>query len=309
MKALIIGFGSIGKRHYDILCGLIGSGNVGVVSRRETGLDKSYGSLAEVTDINEYGYFVIASKTCEHFEDLCHINNSVEDKIILCEKPLFERSRSMVSLKNHVYVGYNLRFHPVVMKCRELLGIYGKVLFVRSYVGQYLPSWRPGTDYRDSYSAKKEEGGGIMMDCSHDIDIIRFLFGRIVSFNAYNDKISDLEITSDDYFSMIGRTEGGVLFSLNMDYISKKAARVIEINTEEATIVADIIGKTITLTTRSGETEIMHFPEIDRNTTYTAMHESIIEKKDNHCADYADGLDIASIFDNVRKNNLKQVWQ
>lgn len=309
MKALIIGFGSIGKRHYDILGGLLGFENISVVSRRENGADRSYRYLAEVKDIVEYDYFVIASKTCEHFKDLNYINDSVTGKTILCEKPLFEKSLNIENLKNEVYVGYNLRFHPVVLKCKELLGEYGKVFSSRSYIGQYLPSWRPGMDYRESYSAKAEEGGGIMLDCSHDIDIIQFLFGQIKFFNAYDDKISELEITSDDYFAMIGKTELGINFTLNMDYISKKPARTIEINTEEATILADIVGKTIIITRKDGETEGLYFPDVERNTTYIAMHESVIKNKNNHCAVYEDGSNLALIFDDIRKNNLRQVWK
>lgn len=309
LKALIIGFGSIGRRHHEILCGLIGSQNVEVVSRRETGLSSAYRSMDDISDLNFYDYFIVASKTSEHFRDIEYINSRTEGKIILSEKPLFETHRSLGTVRNKIYVGYNLRFHPAVADCLELLASCGKIFSARFYVGQYLPGWRTGTDYRDSYSAKKEEGGGITLDCSHDIDLVQFFFGRITDFAAFNDKISDLEITSDDYLMMIGRTDKGVLFSLSMDYISKKPSRVIDIHAEHKTVCIDLVNGTISSTGKDGKTENRDFTDLQRNTTYKSMHEAVISGRKNNCASYEDGVELASLFDKIRKNNLKQDWK
>jgi predicted dehydrogenase len=235
MKVLIIGFGSIGKRHHQILTGLLGQENVYIVTRRETDTENRYSSLYSVNDIYDFDYFVIASRTSEHFGDLNYINSKVSGKTILVEKPLFETKRPALKINNKVFVAYNLRFHPLIIQCKEKLK-NKKIISAKFYAGQYLPTWRPNTDYRTSYSAKKEEGGGILLDYSHDIDLIRYLLGEIDVSESINAKISDLEITSDDYLSMFGITKNNIHFSLSLDSISKIQKRDIQINTENETI-------------------------------------------------------------------------
>jgi predicted dehydrogenase len=309
MKALVVGFGSIGQRHYDILSRILSADNVTIVSRRDIDVVKSYKTISDVTDINDYSYFVIGSKTIEHYDDLVKINSLVSNKIILVEKPLFESFYHLSDIKNKVFVAYNLRFHPLVLECKELLNSCGRVLSARFYAGQYLPTWRVGTDYRNSYSAKKDEGGGIMLDYSHDIDLVQFLLGKITHFKSVNDKISDLDITSDDYYSMIGITENNVFFSLELDSISKKQRRTIVINSEEQTIEIDLINNILEVTDKNSITYRKQLDTLQRNTTFEKMHTDIINGKYNTPACYEEGLSLAKLFDSSRVNNLLREWK
>ncbi len=309
MKALVIGFGSIGRRHYDILCSLLGVNNVAVVSRRDIEVENSFRSINDVNHITDYDYFVIGSKTIEHFSDLKTINTLVSNKIILVEKPLFESLIDLDNINNRILVAYNLRFHPLVLECRDILKTCSKILSASFYAGQYLPTWRVGTDYRNSYSAKKEEGGGIMLDYSHDIDLVQFLLGRVTYFKSMNDKISDLEISSDDYYSMIGKTDQNVLFSLELDSISKKQKRTIQINAEEKTIELDLFRNIIEVTSKGGMTERKQLDTLERNTTFLKMHNDILAKDFSIPASYEDGLSLAKLFDSSRENNLLKVWK
>ena len=103
MRALVIGYGSIGKRHYDVLSEILGKENVYVVTRRECGLENSFTGLKYIDDMNQYDYFIIASKTIEHYDDLIFINSIVKNKKILVEKPLYETTKSKIELFNKVY--------------------------------------------------------------------------------------------------------------------------------------------------------------------------------------------------------------
>jgi hypothetical protein len=86
MQSLIVGFGSNGKRHYDILINNLGKRKVFIVSRREISIENSFHSLKDISDIDDYNYFVISTKIMEHFEDLKYINSKVNNKIILVGK-------------------------------------------------------------------------------------------------------------------------------------------------------------------------------------------------------------------------------
>ena len=102
-------------------------------------------------------------------------------------------------------VGYNLRVDPCLQKYRELIraDFVGRVLSVRAEVGQYLPSWRPGSDYRDTVTARADLGGGVLFELSHEIDYLQWIFGDAKSVYASLSKQSDLDINVEDTAHMI----------------------------------------------------------------------------------------------------------
>ena len=97
-------------------------------------------------------------------------------------------------------MGFQFRFHPGLLRCRELIdaGRIGKPLSFRAEWGEYLPGWHPWEDYRKSYSARKDLGGGVLLTLSHPLDYIRWFFGDPEWIWAMNGKISDLELDVDD---------------------------------------------------------------------------------------------------------------
>ena len=307
MKALVVGFGSIGKRHYDILASFLGDHNVYIVTRRETRLKNSFTSLESVEDISVFDYFVIASKTSEHYDDLKYINSKVFEKKILVEKPLYESIKPNFKILNQVFVAYNLRFHPLIIQCKERLR-NKKIISARFYAGEYLPMWRPGSDYRNSYSAKKEEGGGILLDFSHDIDLVGYLLGEIDKLEAFNSKISNLDITSDDYMSMIGVTKNNIHFSLSLDSISKIQKREIQINLESETIEIDLVGNTLKIKEVTSDMLTYELNDYVRNTSFENMHQLIINANIKEIATYDDGIRLSRIFDDLRSNSAQKEW-
>src|SRR5262249_44881068 len=105
---------------------------------------------------------------------------------LFIEKPLSHSWDGVEELRHEVrrrglvtMVGCNMRFHPGPARVHELLrrGAIGRPLAARIFTGSYLPDWRPGTDYRKSYSASSERGGGVLLDCIHEIDLALWYFG------------------------------------------------------------------------------------------------------------------------------------
>ena len=230
MKVLIIGYGSIGKRHEEVLLSIDGIEQIDIVTQQTLVNKVTYINLEEVFEITKYDYYIIASQTSSHYEQLRYLESKVSGKLIFCEKPLFKTKEQLQIVNNLVYVGYVLRFHPLVKTLRELIKDK-KVISVNVNCGQYLPTWRPESDYKDSYSAKKEEGGGVLLDLSHEIDYIQWLFGKIEELQSYQLKVSDLEIDSDDLTMIIGKTKKETIINMSIDYISKITYRKMLVHT------------------------------------------------------------------------------
>ena len=301
MKVLLIGYGSIGKRHYEVLSAIGSVTQIDVVTAQILSELTTYGSIEQVKNLEDYGYIVIASETYKHHDQIEYLENNTKSKIILCEKPLFDTSRSIEVKNNVVYVGYVLRFHPILQKICLLLN--GEdILFTQIRWGSYLPLWRPGIDYRKSYSASKEQGGGVLLDLSHEIDYMQWLFGSVETISAYQSKISDLEIDSDDIVSATGKTDKQVIFTISLDYISKIPMREITIHTNDKTIEADLINNTLKIGTKEGAVETVEIESFDRNDLFRQMHLSALGNKDNLCT-LLEGLKVMKTISTIQEQN------
>ncbi|BDY13557.1 isomerase [Hydrogenimonas cancrithermarum] len=309
MRVLQVGFGSIGRRHNEILKDFEEIESIDLVSRQNIDLEgKRFSSIHDIETFDPYDYIVIANETSKHYDTLEHVVNHVNGKRILVEKPLFCRNRSLDIHDNRVFVAYNLRFHPIIEALRTILE-NKKILYVNILTGQYLPTWRPGTDYRDSYSASLQKGGGVLRDLSHELDYAAFLFGDIVTFSSINDKISNLEISSDDIFTAIGRTERGTILNITMDYLSKTPLRRIVVHTDEMTVEANLVESSLRIYDERGTSETI-VKETARNDTYRKMHEAIIRGDAENLCTYNEGIKTMELIekagDYVRKDTYDQ---
>lgn len=270
MKTLVIGYGSIGKRHAGILAKDLGL-HIEIVTSQDIQAFPSYPKLEDV-DIDTYDYFVIASETVKHLDQLQYLDTKLSGKTILVEKPIFLPEQNYTpSGNNRIFIGYNLRYHWIIQHIKDLT-TDEQVLFVHSYTGQYLPTWRE-RDYRLSYSADRAKGGGILMDYSHDIDYLQYLVGEIDIIGGVNDKISDLEMDADDIASVIGKSQSGTIVNFTIDCISKLKTRQIILHTNNKTIFADFNNEYINI-----NGEIIR-QSTERNQTYRDMHEDVLFDK------------------------------
>jgi predicted dehydrogenase len=280
LKVLLIGFGSIGKRHYEVLSNLSEIKTIDLVTKQNIEDKICYKTLEGVLDISKYDYFVIASETSKHFEQLKYLEDNVKNKLIFCEKPLFKSKKELTIKKNQVFIGYVLRFHPLLEKLKTFLKDED-ILLANAKCGQYLPYWRPNTDYKNCYSAKKEDGGGVLLDLSHEIDYVQWLCGNIDEIKSYQRKISDLDITSDDLTMIIGKTTKNVMVNISIDYISKITHRRLFIETFENTYDLDFILNKLIKRNKSGLEEIYSFSNLERNEMFEKMHLDTLNQQDN----------------------------
>lgn len=301
MKVLIIGYGSIGKRHDEVLSTFSEIKSIDLVTKQKIVNRISHKSIEDIKKISQYDYFVVASPTNKHFEQLKFLEENVKNKLIFCEKPLFESKQELEIKNNKVLIGYVLRFHPLLEKLKEFIKDEN-VIFANAKCGQYLPSWRPNTDYRDSYSAKKEEGGGVLLDLSHEIDYVQWLCGHIDEIKSYQVKISDLKINSDDLTMLIGKTNKDILINISIDYISKITHRKLLIETSENTYELDFVTNQLIKKDKTGLEERYSFSNLDRNTIFKKMHLDIFKEQKNICT-FQEALRVMDTISTIQEQN------
>jgi len=295
---LVIGYGSIGARHAGILASMSQVDEVYVLSSQEYTPYKTIRSMKEIKEIDP-DYIVVASNTSNHFEELCYLENSFRDKIILVEKPLFRQYHDLNIQNNSVWVGYNLRFHPLIQLIKKKTD--GKDLWhIQVFCGSYLPEWRPGRDYRDTSSSKRESGGGVLLDLSHELDYVQWLAGGITPEFVRHEKVSDLEIETEDLMLLTGRMENRASIHITLNYFTRKAVRQIIIDGKGISIQADLIAKTATFH-EDGEAFDYTWPDLSGNASYEAEHEALLSGNASNACTYEEGLETMRLIDTIRE--------
>ncbi len=252
-KILIVGLGSIGRRHVRNLRALLPDAELAALRRQPDaepvpGVDHQYHELSGAIAFRPDAA-IIASPATEH---LSTARSLVENAIpVLVEKPFAERLEGLPELiegaaSRHVplFVAYNLRFHPLLSRVRSMLarGGIGRVLSVRAEVGQYLPDWRPGQAYQQSVSARRALGGGALLELSHELDYIYWLFGRPARVFASGGRLGDLDIDVEDMVSLVLRYDGTApVVNISLDFLQRAVTRQFKIVGTEGTILGDMI--------------------------------------------------------------------
>jgi len=298
MKALVIGYGSIGKRHYEILSSLSQILSCDVITKQNVKMIQTYPSLQEC-DLEQYDYIVIASKTSLHYEQLLFIEQNVQGKIILVEKPLFSRNKQLFIVRNKVFVAYNRRFYPIMKKIKKLCSkdicYYAHVL-----TGEYLPNWREAREYTQSYSVKKSEGGGVLLDLSHELDYLSWIFPSMQILYSYDAKVSDLEIDSDDLCVVIAKSNQ-TLINMSIDYISKQFEQKITIHLGSSSLYADLKRMQLVQVFKDKSVKEYDFSRYERNYSFKKMHQSLLFKNQNRCCSYEEGLKVMEYIQNIQE--------
>lgn len=308
-KVVVIGAGSIGTRHARILEDL--GCQVTVVSRH---LPEGKGVLRDVGPaLTELGpdYVLIANETSLHFETLAQVREIGYEGPILVEKPLFKdplprdagaaEAVQTIQPINNIFVGYNLRFHPLLRKLKEMVNAQ-RVVSVQAYVGKYLPDWRPETDHRQSYSASKDKGGGVLRDLSHELDYIMWIFGDWQAAAASGGHLSALEIETEDVFDILLTTERAESVSIHLDYLDRIGRRHVFVNTESETIWVDLLNGTI----RRGA-DVASF-EIERDLTYREMHLSLLTGHADPACSFTEGVRVMELIAACERAAAERTW-
>ena len=153
--------------------------------------------------------------------------------------------KKIKNIKNKTYVGYNLRFHPLLKKLINLVK-HKKIYSININCSSYLPSWRTNVHYTLSSSSEDKNGGGVLKDLSHEIDYLRLLKKKII-VNSYKfKKISDLKIKTKDYF-YLNAYSGKTMIDLTLKYHSLKEFRYISIDCKNFNYYLDFLNNQLNI--------------------------------------------------------------
>jgi predicted dehydrogenase len=167
-------------------------------------------------------------------------------------------------------VGYQLRAHPALRGLANAAkaGRWGRLLGLRAQLGQYLPDWRPWQDYRDSYTARKALGGGIVLDGSHEIDLALWLAGPASSVYCSAKRVSRLEIDVEDLAALTLEFRSGAIGEIHLDMVSRAYRRGLELSFEKATVLWDWPSMELSAYSASSKKWARRKFELDFNTLY-----------------------------------------
>lgn len=274
---LIVGLGSIGRRHMTNLAAR-NPGARFTVLRHAQAPDPLCDRLGAVvtTDAQAalagaYDLAVISSPSANHIDTLpALIARAVP---LLVEKPVVtsaadcDRIESLLAAAPPAIrvAGFNFRHLPVLQQMRRIIGSgqLGRLVRASFTAGQYLPDWRPGTDYLAGYSADAARGGGVELDLVHEIDLARWFFGEMALQYACGGRLSGLGLASNDVSVMVmAPAQGsgkGPLVQVALDYVSRKRLRHYEVVGDLGGLCWDISG-TLDLITPDGRETIAHVP-------------------------------------------------
>lgn len=253
LKACFVGVGSIAKRHIKNLRRIAGERNIDLeldVFRRQPGpvegVDRVYWDMREVP--SDYDVIFITNPTDRHLGSLRQFHD--KGKHFFIEKPVvslsqIEEAEAFETRESSVYyVACPLRYNAVIRYIRENVRAED-VLSVRSISSSYLPDWRPGQDYRETYSAHRDMGGGVSLDLIHEWDYLTYLFGWPRKISCMLGRKSALEIDSDDYAIYLAEYDDKIA-EVHLDYFGRQTLREIQLFTKEETILGDIARNRIT---------------------------------------------------------------
>ncbi len=256
MNVLVIGRGSIGRQHAATLASLKTTLGLTVhIFEPSSHSPAYYRELARVLEHLRIQAAFVCNPTSMHAKTtLACLDAGVH---VFVEKPIasaydkktfVHMARLAKEKKLTLMVGYDMRFSPWIVKAKELVesGAIGKVVGARIIAGQYLPHWRPGQEYRTSYSAKKALGGGVLLDLSHELDYLLWLMPKKVA-GVIGERVhtGHLPIETEDIASITVRFADKSLAHVYVDYLTVPYRRSLELYGEEGTLLWDMNAGTL----------------------------------------------------------------
>jgi len=229
MKILVVGYGSIGKRHVKNLLSITKSEIIICTKRKNLNISKKKNvkifdslekCLAEKPDIG-----FIANETSFHLPIAIKLARKGIDLFI--EKPLSNSMKDVNKLKSIVkqkklivQMGYHFRFHKCIQKIHQLISQnkIGRIISIQVENSSYLPDWHPYEEYTKSYAAIESLGGGIVLTQIHDLDYLYWFFGKPISIFSITGKFSDLKLSVEDFSSSIIEFKNNLVAQVHLEF-------------------------------------------------------------------------------------------
>lgn len=305
MKFLIAGLGSVGRRHLK---------NLLMLGQKDIILYRTQQSTLADDDLKEFPVESDIQKALSHKPDAVIVSNPTALHMdvavpaakagcaLFIEKPLAYSLEDLQPLekiikekKNTVFSAFQFRFNPGLRKINQLLteNEFGKPLSFDCHWGEYLPDWHPWEDYRKSFAANKNLGGGVVLTLCHPFDYLRWLLGDAAGLFAVTGKASSLEIDVEDFADVIINFRSGVIGHLHLDYYRQPTRHDLEITCTKGVIYWDHATSSVKVQKADKTNEEFPAPQgFERNQMFLdemCYFISLVEGKEGPVCDYQDG--------------------
>ena len=320
-RVAILGFGSSGRRFASLVTDYNQDSEILVYSSRNLQIPdvRTTCHLGEIANFQPDVAIICGAASVRA---LMVSAVPIETKALLIEKPLAASTREAVEIMALLQngdtvsqVGYNLRFSTSLNEFKRLIEAkgLGSVVSVQATTGQYLPDWRPNRDYRETVSARKDMGGGVLRELSHEFDYIQWIFGEIQWVSAFTGKQSSLDIDVEDTAHVtcgVGPTgtADGLVVQINLDFLRRDRTRTIVAICEHGTLRWDGIARTVERWQRAATGWEIVFEESDADpTSYELQCRSLFSSLDSRSvagASISEGLSVLRVVEAVEESSL-----
>lgn len=321
-RILVVGLGSIGRRHLRLLRASLPDADIRVL--RHSGCDEKLEhangcfSLLEEACAFAPCLAVIASPAPFHIPTATALAETGAH--LLVEKPVSHTSAGVAELialcaarGSVLQVGYNLRFLETLQRFRDeiLAGRVGTVQAVRCEIGQYLPAWRPDADYRTTVSAQKALGGGVLLELSHELDFLRWVFGEVDWISAWIGRQSTFEIDVEDSAMLQIGFANGPVAQVGMDFLRRDTTRTCTALGTEGSLRWDAVeGRVDFFDPFAGRWTEMTQVAPDRDASYRAQIKAFLGAADGAPtlvgAQGQDGLEVMRLIEAARRSDVQR---
>lgn len=290
---VVVGLGSIGRRHATNLAAVDPGAQLTIVRHEggETDLTRRLGARVvtslDLIDDDQIDLAILATPSANHVETLPDLIE--RGWPLLVEKPVVTEAADAELILGLLAAappavraaGFNLRHLPSLQRIHGLLanGALGTIVRASFIAGQWLPDWRPDTDYRSSYSADATRGGGVELDLSHEFDVARWWFGELEVEYARCGRYSDLELRSNDTAVAVlsPAAAASPIVTVSLDYVARQRVRWYEVVGDRGRVEWNLDGS-LTLTTVDGRRELTDGSgDYDVNQTYLEMLRALLD--------------------------------
>ncbi len=316
-RGLVIGAGSIGLRHQRVLEGL---GVVTDLVTRRPGVEvdgrvRIHMSLADALREVAPDYVVIATETASHLRVLRELAREGFRGRAMVEKPLASEPvvEDLSGLPfRSVAVGYQLRFHPAVTSARAVMAEQ-RILAVDAYVGQHLAAWRPGRSVGDTASARLEDGGGVLRDLSHELDLVTWLAGSWRRACAAGGRSGALgaDVATDDRWAIALELEDGTIVTVQLNALDHVGQRRITLVGERNSVAVDLVAATVVH--RSDADLADRAPTVEqhpagRDEVLAVMHAAALAGDTDQLCSLDEGISVVQLIDAVERSAQLGAW-
>ena len=256
---MIVGLGSIGKRHLKNILSIENTKNLEIIIYSKQ--TKSY-----LSNHKNIKIFDTLDKCLLEKQDVGFITNETVHHIpiaiklakvgldLFIEKPLSNKisnvktfSKIVETKKLITLVGCNLRFHRCINEIKNLIDqkVIGDIISVKVECGTYLPDWHPNENYSKSYASRDDLGGGVVLTCIHELDYLFWFFGETQEVFSMTGKYSNLKITASDLSAIILKFKNNIIAEVHLDYFQKPEARSCKLIGTKGTITWDSLSNEV----------------------------------------------------------------